>query len=173
MSVIQREAAFRASSEVRPKAVGIVGATGLSGSYTGRLLKQHGWTVVTLSRGAADLDFSDRHIAAEAWLRKKPNDATVRSALAELQIRAGDLAGFQRLGQRRLVFRPYDRSTRCRQCHGLGDCWRRPAVLGSPFRGGRRIRRVRSAGQCGYRGPGDAHQRIAADGDNHRRSGDR
>ena len=43
----------------------IVGATGLSGSYTGRLLKQNGWTVVTLSRGAAELDFSDRHIAAD------------------------------------------------------------------------------------------------------------
>src|SRR3989338_8998951 len=43
----------------------IVGATGLSGSYTGRLLKDHGWTVVTLSRGAADLEFSDRHIAAD------------------------------------------------------------------------------------------------------------
>ena len=43
----------------------IVGATGLSGSYTGRLLKEQGWTVVTLSRGAADLKFSDRHIAAD------------------------------------------------------------------------------------------------------------
>lgn len=43
----------------------IVGATGLSGSYTGRLLKEQGWTVVTLSRGAADLEFSDRHIAAD------------------------------------------------------------------------------------------------------------
>lgn len=43
----------------------IVGATGLSGSYTGKLLKEQGWTVVTLSRGAADLAFSDRHIAAD------------------------------------------------------------------------------------------------------------
>lgn len=43
----------------------IVGATGLSGSYAGRLLKEHGWTVVTLSRSAAELDFSDRHIAAD------------------------------------------------------------------------------------------------------------
>ncbi|WP_431298644.1 SDR family oxidoreductase [Tabrizicola sp. BL-A-41-H6] len=43
----------------------IVGATGLSGSYTGKLLKEQGWTVVTLSRGAADLEFSDRHIAAD------------------------------------------------------------------------------------------------------------
>ncbi len=43
----------------------IVGATGLSGSYTGRLLKEQGWTVVTLSRSAADLEFSDRHIAAD------------------------------------------------------------------------------------------------------------
>ncbi|MFZ3583027.1 SDR family oxidoreductase [Loktanella sp. DJP18] len=43
----------------------IVGATGLSGSYTGRHLKDAGWTVVTLSRSAVDLDFSDRHIAAD------------------------------------------------------------------------------------------------------------
>jgi nucleoside-diphosphate-sugar epimerase len=42
----------------------IVGATGLSGSYTGRLLKEAGWTVVTLSRGEAVLPWSDRHIAA-------------------------------------------------------------------------------------------------------------
>ena len=35
----------------------IVGATGLSGSYTGRHLKDAGWTVVTLSRSAVDLDF--------------------------------------------------------------------------------------------------------------------
>ena len=43
----------------------IVGATGLSGSYTGRHLKEAGWTVVTLSRSAADLPWSDRHIAAD------------------------------------------------------------------------------------------------------------
>lgn len=43
----------------------IVGATGLSGSHTGRHLKSQGWTVVTLSRGAADLPWSDRHIAAD------------------------------------------------------------------------------------------------------------
>jgi nucleoside-diphosphate-sugar epimerase len=43
----------------------IVGATGLSGSYTGRLLKQNGWTVVSLSRSAAYLPWSDRHIAAD------------------------------------------------------------------------------------------------------------
>lgn len=43
----------------------VVGATGLSGSYTGRLLKANGWTVVSLSRGAADLPWSDRHIAAD------------------------------------------------------------------------------------------------------------
>jgi nucleoside-diphosphate-sugar epimerase len=42
-----------------------VGATGLSGSYTGRLLKDRGWTVVTLSRSAAELEFSDRHIPAD------------------------------------------------------------------------------------------------------------
>jgi nucleoside-diphosphate-sugar epimerase len=43
----------------------IVGATGLSGSYTGRLLKEKGWSVVSLSRRAADLPWSDRHIAAD------------------------------------------------------------------------------------------------------------
>ena len=43
----------------------IVGATGLSGSYTGRLLKQNGWTVVSLSRTEAALAWSDRHIAAD------------------------------------------------------------------------------------------------------------
>lgn len=43
----------------------IVGATGLSGSYAGRHLKDNGWTVVTVSRSAVDLDWSDRHIAAD------------------------------------------------------------------------------------------------------------
>jgi nucleoside-diphosphate-sugar epimerase len=43
----------------------IVGATGLSGSYAARYLKEQGWTVVTLSRGAADLPWSDRHVAAD------------------------------------------------------------------------------------------------------------
>ena len=43
----------------------IVGATGLSGSYTGRHLKEAGWTVVTVSRSDVDLDWSDRHIAAD------------------------------------------------------------------------------------------------------------
>lgn len=43
----------------------IVGATGLSGSYAGRHLKEHGWTVVTLSRSEVDLSWSDRHIAAD------------------------------------------------------------------------------------------------------------
>ncbi len=55
----------------------IVGATGLSGSYTGRLLKQNGWTVVSLSRGPADLPWSDRHIEADL---KDP--ATTKVALA-------------------------------------------------------------------------------------------
>ncbi len=41
----------------------IVGATGLSGSYAGQHLKAQGWTVVTLSRSAVDLPWSDRHIA--------------------------------------------------------------------------------------------------------------
>lgn len=56
----------------------IVGATGLSGSYTGRLLKEHGWTVVTLSRGAAALEFSDRHIAADL----QDADATAKALQA-------------------------------------------------------------------------------------------
>ena len=43
----------------------IVGATGLSGSYAGRHLKDAGWTVVTVSRGVVDLPWSDRHIAAD------------------------------------------------------------------------------------------------------------
>ena len=43
----------------------IVGATGLSGSYAGRHLKELGWTVVSLSRSAAALSWSDRHIAAD------------------------------------------------------------------------------------------------------------
>jgi nucleoside-diphosphate-sugar epimerase len=43
----------------------IVGATGLSGSYAARYLKEQGWTVVTLSRNAADLPWSDRHVAAD------------------------------------------------------------------------------------------------------------
>lgn len=43
----------------------IVGATGLSGTYTGRLLKEQGWTVVTVSRSAASLPWSDRHIVAD------------------------------------------------------------------------------------------------------------
>ena len=51
--------------DTRKRVALVVGATGLSGSYTGRLLKQNGWTVVTLSRGAADLPWSDRHIAAD------------------------------------------------------------------------------------------------------------
>ncbi len=55
----------------------IVGATGLSGTYAGRYLKQMGWTVVTLSRSAADLPWSDRHIATDL------EDATAsRTALA-------------------------------------------------------------------------------------------
>lgn len=43
----------------------IVGATGLSGSYAGRHLKDKGWTVVTVSRSDVQLDWSDRHIAAD------------------------------------------------------------------------------------------------------------
>ncbi|MBU2358589.1 MAG: SDR family oxidoreductase [Alphaproteobacteria bacterium] len=58
----------------------IVGATGLSGSYTGRFLKDNGWTVVTLSRSAVDLDFSDRHIAADL-----EDAAASKTALAAAQ----------------------------------------------------------------------------------------
>ena len=43
----------------------IAGATGLSGSYAARYLKKLGWTVVTVSRSAANLPWSDRHIAAD------------------------------------------------------------------------------------------------------------
>ena len=55
----------------------IVGATGLSGSYAGRHLKSKGWTVVSASRSAADLPWSDRHIAVDL-----ENPATTKSALA-------------------------------------------------------------------------------------------
>jgi len=55
----------------------IVGATGLSGSYTGRLLKNNGWEVVTVSRSDVDLDWSDRHIAADLT-----NAAASKAALA-------------------------------------------------------------------------------------------
>jgi nucleoside-diphosphate-sugar epimerase len=55
----------------------IVGATGLSGSYTGRHLKDKGWTVMTVSRSAADLPWSDRHIAADL-----ENGAKSKAALA-------------------------------------------------------------------------------------------
>src|SRR3984957_66471 len=41
----------------------IVGASGLSGRYAGRSLEERGWTVLTVSRSAADLSWSDRHIA--------------------------------------------------------------------------------------------------------------
>jgi len=43
----------------------IVGATGLSGSYTAKHLKENGWTVVTVSRSNVDLPWSDRHIAVD------------------------------------------------------------------------------------------------------------
>jgi nucleoside-diphosphate-sugar epimerase len=43
----------------------VVGATGLSGSYTGRLLKDTGWSVISLSRGRVDLPWSDRHVAVD------------------------------------------------------------------------------------------------------------
>lgn len=43
----------------------IVGATGLSGSYAGRHLKQRGWTIFTLSRSPTDLPWSDRHMSVD------------------------------------------------------------------------------------------------------------
>jgi nucleoside-diphosphate-sugar epimerase len=43
----------------------IIGATGLSGSYLGRLLKAEGWTVVTVARATEAPGFSDRHIAVD------------------------------------------------------------------------------------------------------------
>jgi nucleoside-diphosphate-sugar epimerase len=55
----------------------IAGGTGLSGSYTARHLKKQGWTVVTVSRGAADLPWSDRHIAADL-----ESEADSKAALA-------------------------------------------------------------------------------------------
>ena len=42
----------------------IAGASGLSGSYAAKQLKNRGWTVVTLSRARLDVPWSDRHIAA-------------------------------------------------------------------------------------------------------------
>lgn len=43
----------------------IAGATGLSGRHVAAALKEDGWTVVTLSRGVAEMPGSDRHIAAD------------------------------------------------------------------------------------------------------------
>ncbi|MEX0346060.1 MAG: SDR family oxidoreductase [Rhizobiaceae bacterium] len=43
----------------------IVGATGLSGSYAGRLFKDRGWNVVSVSRSVVDLPWSDRHVAVD------------------------------------------------------------------------------------------------------------
>ncbi|WP_157017243.1 SDR family oxidoreductase [Mesorhizobium xinjiangense] len=60
----------------------IVGATGLSGSYTGRHLKDNGWTVATVSRSDADLDWSDRHIAAD--LTDAEQSKAVLSAAADV-----------------------------------------------------------------------------------------
>lgn len=55
----------------------VVGATGLSGSYAARHLKSKGWKIVTVSRSAAELPFSDRHIAANL-----EDPAAAKSALA-------------------------------------------------------------------------------------------
>lgn len=61
----------------------VVGATGLSGGHLAERLKNEGWTVVTLSRGAFDAPWSDRHIAADL----EDADAS-RAALAD----AGDVS---------------------------------------------------------------------------------
>jgi nucleoside-diphosphate-sugar epimerase len=59
----------------------IAGATGLSGSYTGRHLKKEGWTVITVSRSAVDLPWSDRHIAAD--LESKSGNKTALAAASD------------------------------------------------------------------------------------------
>jgi nucleoside-diphosphate-sugar epimerase len=43
----------------------VVGASGLSGSYAGDYLKRQGWRVVTVSRSAVSLPWSDRHVAVD------------------------------------------------------------------------------------------------------------
>lgn len=60
----------------------VVGATGLSGSYTGRLLKQKGWTVVTISRSPTGLPWSDRHIAAD--LKDPASGMAIREAASDV-----------------------------------------------------------------------------------------
>ncbi len=55
----------------------IAGASGLSGSYAGRHLKDKGWTVVTVSRGPFDAPWSDRHIAIDLG-----DEAAAKAALA-------------------------------------------------------------------------------------------
>jgi nucleoside-diphosphate-sugar epimerase len=53
----------------------IVGASGLSGSYAARHLKKQGWTVVTVSRSALAVPWSDRHIATDL---KSESDAKAK-----------------------------------------------------------------------------------------------
>jgi nucleoside-diphosphate-sugar epimerase len=55
----------------------IAGGSGLSGSYTARHLKNLGWTVVTVSRSAVSLPWSDRHITTEL-----EDEADSKAALA-------------------------------------------------------------------------------------------
>lgn len=59
----------------------IIGATGLSGGYLGRLLKQQGWQVITVARSATAPDFSDRHIAVD--LEDAAATATALTAAAD------------------------------------------------------------------------------------------
>jgi nucleoside-diphosphate-sugar epimerase len=58
-------ASYETATMNSPNIALIVGASGLSGSYAGRYLKEQGWAVVTVSRGAADLPWSDRHVAVD------------------------------------------------------------------------------------------------------------
>lgn len=60
----------------------IAGASGLSGGHLGARLKQDGWRVFTLSRGALERTWSDRHIAADLQ-----NEEATRAAL----VQAGDV----------------------------------------------------------------------------------
>lgn len=57
---------------------------------------------------AATGGFKDATTTGESWLRKKPNDPMVRHTLAELQVRAGDLAAARRQYESLLKTRPGD-----------------------------------------------------------------
>jgi len=72
-------------------------------------IDQSAQTLTRLMRAqAAQGAFKAAADAAEAWLRRRPNDFTVRSTLAELQIRSGNLAGARRQYEALLQSRPAD-----------------------------------------------------------------